>query len=256
MAEANVADLATTTYSPSRVGFRDPAASWQWAGTLMSVGNTTPLASVGHVRFEGLTAPAWRKSVSLTMVNGNSSRIPSDPLYLGFVQGNTVPDAATSLTVTHIGDPTIAIDGVDYPVIWNRIDWTPITLSLDLLQYDGFASMHDSKDWDGNLSLFVQMSIGPTDTINTFIGDTVRLTINQLALVVGADNDMSMADHKRGTRWFMCPRCGWWYSIDHSVRDAEKPSLFVCDQGCQDQLGRRDTASPQRERQDRLWPRL
>lgn len=74
--------------------------------------------------------------------------------------------------------------------------------------------------------------------------------------VVG-NEPSSIANTQVRTRWFLCPRCGNEYDIGRAVRDGEVRGMFVCDTGCADEIGRRDTRrNLRREHEDRLWPRL
>ena len=83
-------------------------------------------------------------------------------------------------------------------------------------------------------------------------GFAAQLLLSQLI----TDDGDSISNRKVGHRWFVCIRCGHEYPIDRAVRDAEQRTLFVCDTGCMDELGRRDTVLLRRERKDRLWPRI
>lgn len=84
-----------------------------------------------------------------------------------------------------------------------------------------------------------------------------RLSITGLVPAQGLDDEVSGVTGERyHERWFKCLRCGMWFPISRSVRDAEQTGLIVCDSGCADLRGRKNMKKTTKEREDRLWPRL
>lgn len=257
-----VSAFTTVTYS-TFASYGGTVGAWTSPGTC-AVGSIVPGVSDFNfaLRFTGV--PRAKIRAATLRVNNRGLVTSVSPLYIGLVLQPNVSGFSAS-TIIDLEHSRVKPNAVYYPVEFKLLNVLGLPAGLydiDLLQFINFQRlMYDIRF---TALCFVFTSTFPTALDNIFAIDNEvsgsappQLILDHLVPAQGADNDMSgVSDVRYNERWFRCPRCDSWFPLSRSVRDAERTGLIVCDSGCADLRGRKDTRKPTREREDRLWPRL
>jgi hypothetical protein len=242
--------------------------TWQVAVSDLELGKGIIAATNGMFALRFVNLPLMQlRGATLQMTNGSVLVTPTN-VYMGVVRHQNAPPLVGAVSV-NLGQSYVNINGDRYPVTFHDMGVVPFsnaneTNSFNLWTNEAFrwvaTNMANNRSvtiifagWNdvNNLTLY---PFNGSYVVNTAFRP--RILFDQRGLQANSDNEISVSDRRNRTRWFICPRCDFWYPITDAVRDGELPGLMVCNTGCADKQGRKDRPKPSEEREDRLWPRI